>query len=589
MTQKQYRNIDRYQDLLNRIAPTRLVEQTRQSVIGHEGSLEAFVTALSFEVNRCVMLARGADPRDVLSPAAILVMGSTGTGKTHTIKAVADAAGLKLFVFDVSTMTGEGWRGASMSNCLSQVADYQAANPGEICLVLFDEFDKAVRAEPDGGEVASSFSPSQSFLKLLEGGEMPFECDTSKSAAIKTLNLDQVVCILGGAFMGLDALVRKRLSDKSGTTVGFGSSYAAVRTAAKSANELRDSATIEDVETWGIMSELCGRIGSVINFNALSVDDLVQIAYEQYLPKYNNMMGNGAKMELMADAARLAAKRAVKEGAGARGMLRQLRPLMMYAWRDMREDTYISRATLVVSDGELAVAYEHSHEPRGFLREEMGKNSPFLNGREIEALALVSNWMEHEDEDEHKPYQPEFAWLADLVDGSALDKIVQGGKAFDLAGVLLCGVPFDGPERIAAHELLKACACYNDVLYADKEQYRNLAQVLTLTKLVYKKTPDCLLSPLDVVMNGTTTGNGFQGLGEWVDAMSRSEKPSLEKWQYLAAGEALRIYDHFSKRPDQVKELAAEVSLMRVALAVMDVEEREALECDLEKLLASCE
>lgn len=60
MTQKQYRNIDRYQDLLNRIAPTRLVEQTRQSVIGHEGSLEAFVTALSFEVNRCVMLARGA-------------------------------------------------------------------------------------------------------------------------------------------------------------------------------------------------------------------------------------------------------------------------------------------------------------------------------------------------------------------------------------------------------------------------------------------------------------------------------------------------------------------------------------------------
>ncbi len=502
---------------------------------------------------------------------------------------MADAAGLKLFVFDVSTMTGEGWRGASMSNCLSQVADYQAANPGEICLVLFDEFDKAVRAEPDGGEVASSFSPSQSFLKLLEGGEMPFECESQKGTAMKSLNLDQVVCILGGAFMGLDALVRKRLAGKAGTTVGFGSSYAAVRTAAKSANELRDSATIEDVETWGIMSELCGRIGSVINFNALSVDDLVQIAYEQYLPKYNNMMGNGAKMELMADAARLAAKRAVKEGAGARGMLRQLRPLMMYAWRDMREDTYISRATLVVSDGELAVAYERSHEPRGFLQEEMGENSPFLNGREIEALTLVNNWMEHEDEDEHKPYQPEFAWLADLVDGSALDKIVQGGKAFDLAGVLLRGVPFDGPERIAAHELLKACACYNDVLYADQDKYRNLAQVLMLTKLVYKKSPDCLLSPLDVVMNGTTTGNGFQGLGEWVDAVSRSEKPSLEKWQYLAAGEALRIYDHFSKRPDQVKELAADVSLMRVALAVIDAEEREALECDLEKLLASCE
>ena len=418
---------------------------------------------------------------------------------------------------------------------------------------------------------------------------MPFECENQKGAAMKSLNLDQVVCILGGAFMGLDALVRKRLADKAGTTVGFGSSYAAVRTAAKSANELRDSATIEDVETWGIMSELCGRIGSVINFNALSVDNLVQIAYEQYLPKYNNMMGNGAKMELTADAVRLAAERAVKEGAGARGMLRQLRPLMMHAWRDMLEDAYIARATLVVRDGELAVTYERSHELRHFLLEEMGEDSPLLSERDIEALALVSDWMEHEDEDENKPYQPEFAWLANLVDGPALDKIVQGGKALDLTGVLLRGVPFEGPERVAAHELLKACACYNDVLYADKEQYRNLAQVLTLTKLVYKNSPDCLLSPLDVVMGGTTTGNGFQGLGEWVDAVSRTAEHSLEKWQYVAAGEALRVYDHFSKRPDQVKELAADVSLMRVALAVIDAEEREALECDLKKLLGSCE
>lgn len=589
MTQKQYQNFDRYQDLLTRIAPTRLVEQTRQSVIGHEGSLEAFVTALSFEVNRCVMLARGADPRDVLSPAAILVMGSTGTGKTHTIKVVADAAGLKLFVFDVSTMTGEGWRGASMSNCLSQVADYQAANPGDICLVLFDEFDKAVRSEPDGSDVASSFSPSQSFLKILEGGEMPFECENQKGTAIRRLNLDQVVCILGGAFMGLDALVRKRLSAKAGTTVGFGSSPAAARTAAKSANELRDSATIEDVEAWGIMSELCGRIGSVINFNALSVDDLVQIAYEQYLPKYNNMMGNGAKMELTADAVRLAAEHAVKEGAGARGMLRQLRPLMMHAWKDMLEDAYIARAILVVRDGELAVAYERSHEPRYFLLEEMGENSPMPNERDIEALALVSDWMEHVDEDEHKPYQPEFAWLADLVDGPALDKIVQGGKVSELAEVLLKGIPFEGPERVGARELLKACACYNDVLYADKDKWRNLAQVLTLSKLVYKNSPDCLLSPLDVIMNGTTVGNGFQGLGEWIDAVSMAGRPSLEKWQYVAAGEALRVYDHFSKRPDQVQESAADASLMRVALAVIDAEEREALKCDLKNLLASCE
>ena len=125
------------------------------------------------------------------------------------------------------------------------------------------------------------------------------------------------------------------------------------------------------------MSELCGRIGSVINFNALSVDDLVQIAYEQYLPKYNNMMGNGAKMELTADAARLAAKRAVKEGAGARGMLRQLRPLMMYAWRDMREDTYISRATLVVSDGSLRLRTSTLMSRGDFCGKRWGRIRPF--------------------------------------------------------------------------------------------------------------------------------------------------------------------------------------------------------------------
>lgn len=185
----------------------------------------------------------------------------------------------------------------------------------------------------------------------------------------------------------------------------------------------------------------------------------------------------------------------------------------------------------------------------------MGENSPFLNGREIEALALVNSWMEHGDKDEHRPYQPELAWLADLMDGSALDKIVQGGKAFDLAGVLLRGVPFDGPERIAAHELLKACACYNDVLYADQDKYRNLAQVLMLTKLVYKKSPDCLLSPLDVVMNGTTTGNGFQGLGEWVDAMSRSEKPRWKSGSTWRPGRPCGFTTTLASAPTRLRSL----------------------------------
>lgn len=584
MIKSRYRAVGYYQELLKQTTPSRLVGRTRQSVIGHEGSLEDLVAALSFEVNRCVMLARGIDPHKVLSPAAILVMGSTGTGKTHTIKVVADAAGLKLFVFDVSSMTGEGWRGASMSNCLAEVADYQEANPGEICLVLFDEFDKAARTERNGDSIASSFSPSQSFLKLLEGRKMRVECENSKGVAIKTINLDQVVCILGGAFMGLDSLVRKRLNRNAGTTVGFGSSYAAAGISEKSANELRDCATIEDVEAWGIMPELCGRIGSVINFNALSVDDLIQIAYEQYLPKFNSMMSDGGKMEFTTDAVRLAAERAVKEGAGARGMLRQLRPLMIGAWRSMVEDVCITCSILVTYDECLAVRFERSPVPRFSTLGTMDMLLPRLSEKEIAALKLAGAWIESD----RIPYPSEYAWLAELVDAPALDKIVRDGKLPFLAEVLLGGIPFDGLERFAAQELLRVCICYHDVFYAGHDEYRNLAYALTLVRLTYKESNASQLSPLDVIMNGTTTGNGFQGLSERIEADSKSAKPSLAEWQYAAAREALKIYDRFNEHIDEVRELAADASLMRVALAAIDDKEHAALEHDIKDLLASC-
>lgn len=570
MNENQHRTTDRYQELIDRTDPKRLIAKTRESVIGHEGSLEDFITALSFEIDRCAMLARGADPRDILQPSGILVMGSTGTGKTHSIKSVADAAGLKLFSFDVSSMTGEGWHGMSMSTCLSEVADYQKTHPGEICMVLFDEFDKAVR--PDSSEAESS-SPARSFLKVLEGGKLTFECDGNAGKTAKTVDLDLVVNILGGAFMGIDRFVAKRLNFKSeGSSVGFG-----VSSSEKSVSELRDLASIEDVENWGIMSELCGRIGSIVNFDALSVDNLVEIAMTQYVPKFNNMLANGFTLALTNEAARFAAKKAFVEGAGARGMLRQLRPLMMEAWKRAKEDQHIVQATVTTVGGEFKIEYRYGDRPSA-PQPALVDTRFVQNGERIKGLVYS---MLNFSYDGRENYPIEFGWLADLVDADALNKIVQNGATDALADVLLKGTEWGGQAHAAAKEVLQACMGYNAVFYGDESQYRNLGYVLMFMNLVSCEDKNQTMSPLDIVMYGTVKENEFQGFSEWLDEKSKADSPSIAKWQFAAGSVALQSYDRFSERSRTVQELAAETALTRVALATIDEEEHDALKRDL--------
>ena len=574
---------DYYQALYKRIVPKDLIAKTRESVIGHEGSLENFVTALCFGINRCIKIALGTDPRDIPGPSAPLVLGSTGTGKSHSVREIANAVDLKYFSFDVSAMTGEGWRGASMTNYLSEVADYQDAHPGEICLVLFDEFDKAVRKPGPGTGADESFSPERSFLKVLEGGEYTFVCEGQR-VENKTVDLDLIVFILGGAFTGVEALVRKRLS----TAARFESAgpTAVSSVAVMTKNELRERITIDDIEEWGIMAELCGRIGRIVNFDSLSEVNLVDIAVSQLLPRYNNTLPEGAEVHVSDEAVRLAAERAFDKDKGARAVKNELENRLLPAWGAMMNDPGIVSATLTNVDGKYKIDYVYGDRLADETAGDISSiGMPVKNNSAVRRLAR--KWLA-DDDTERGDYPIEFRWLAEIIDGSAMSAIVHQGASDELADILLKGSEWDEKARIAAKGLLMSCTGYLSLFYNDKPQYRNLGYVLNMMYLVPLQQEECTASPLDIVMCGTTEDNGFEGFAEWVGRQRSLRYPELSQPEFEIADKVIAWYGKFAEKSRSMQKLACEVALLRVAQATLDENEHSALEKELKALAAKC-
>ena len=574
---------DYYQDLSERIVPKRLIDKVRGRVIGHEDNLEDLVTALSFGVNRCIKVAQGVEPDKMLRPSAVLLMGPTGTGKSYSAEVVAKAAGLKLFSFDVSKMTGEGWKGASMSDYLSEVADYQDEHPGEICMVLFDEFDKAVRKNTKASGADDGFGPERSFLKVLEGGECVFTHEGQRTVT-KTIDLDLIQFILGGAFTGVDALVRKRLSIEQGIADGGIVAMRSVVTMTK--NELRANVTIDDIEEWGIMAELCGRIGQIVSFGALSADELIEIALTQTVPEFNSMLPDGVKVRLSEEAAQYAAAQAIDADKGARGMLNQVERQLMPVWRASVEDIHVVGATLAVADGKYKIDYvygERRAEGAAFGVSTGGIPAKYDSG----ARRLARKWLS-ETYSKGSSYPAAFNWLAEMVDEDALSNIVYQGKDDKLAEILLRGSDWDGRAYAAARELLVSCVDYLVAFYADQPQYRNLAYALGMMQLVPLQHEECTVSPLDIVMRGTVKENSFEGFKDWVVRRWDLYSAGPSKREFKIAERSIDRYGTFGECPRSVQKLAAEVILLRVAKAELDENEHNAFKSELEELVGKC-
>lgn len=343
--------------------PSQIKAHLDQYVIGQD---EAKRT-LSIAVYNHYKRLRQNKKSDVeIQKSNILMIGSTGSGKTYLAQSLAKFLGVPFAIADATTLTEAGYVGEDVENILLtllQNADFdnKLAEKG---IVYIDEIDKLSRKSENmsttrdvGGE-----GVQQSLLKIIEGtiSRVPLSGGRKHpQAECVDIDTSNILFICGGAFSGLEKIIEQR--NNKGKSIGFN---ADVKSAYEtSALDLLDVQQ-KDLVKYGLMPELIGRLPIITTLNPLSEDDLVRILTEPknaLTKQYQELLSmDGVRLEFDTDALKRIAELAIKKEIGARGLRSIIEKAMqnvMFSIPDRADAEKVVVTSGVIDGTEEAVIY----------------------------------------------------------------------------------------------------------------------------------------------------------------------------------------------------------------------------------------
>lgn len=255
------------------VTPKQIKANLDEWIIGQDDAKKTLSIAL---YNHYKRLNQDENDELPIEKSNILLVGSTGSGKTASVKALAKSMNLPLVIEDVTSISSTGYVGRDTEDILKNLlsaanGDLEKAQKG---IVLLDEGDKLKREKNgSGARDVKGEGVQQSLLKIVEGGI--FDVKT-KSGVIK-FDTTNVLFILSGAFEGIEKVIEKRLNVKNKkSAVGFTGTID-VRKESQKYNDLIVQVKHEDLKNFGMMPELLGRFPVVTALQELSEEALIEI------------------------------------------------------------------------------------------------------------------------------------------------------------------------------------------------------------------------------------------------------------------------------------------------------------------------